>query len=57
MKALGELRRNIGLIVLLGGVAYLVYIVYTGVQTNTTLGISTAAILLGFILYITLNRR
>lgn len=52
-----ELLRNLGLIILIGGVGYLSYIVYTSVQTNLTLGISLAAILGGFILHIFLNKK
>jgi len=57
MKALKELLRNFGLLVLLGAVGFLFYIIYTGTQTNLTLGISASGVLLGFILYITINKR
>jgi len=47
---------NLGLVIVLGGVGYLAYIVYTGIQTNLTLAIATGLILGGFVLYITLNK-
>lgn len=50
------LLSNLGLAIVVGGVGYLVYIVHTGIQTNLTLGISLGAILVGFVLYILLNK-
>jgi len=50
------LLSNIGLVITLGGVGFLSYIVYTGIQTNLTLAIAAATILGGFILYIVLNK-
>jgi len=51
-----ELLSNAGLLVLIGGVAHLGYTVYFSLQTNMTLVISTGLVLLGFILYILLNK-
>jgi hypothetical protein len=45
-----------GLLVLVAGVAHLGYTVYTGIQTNGTLVISTALVLGGLILYVLLNK-
>ena len=50
------LLSNLGLVILVGGVAYLAYIVQTATQTNLTLAISTCLIVGGFVLYILLNK-
>jgi len=50
------LLSNIGLVITVAGVGFLTYIVYTGIQTNLTLGIAAATIVGGFILYISLNK-
>jgi hypothetical protein len=47
---------NLGLIVLIGGISFLSYIVYTQIQTNLTLGISAGLIVGGLLLYILLNK-
>lgn len=51
-----KLLKNLGLFILIGGVSYLGYIVYTGIQTNLTLAISAAIILGGFLFYIVINK-
>ena len=56
MKFWKELLSNTGLLVLIGGVIHLGYTVYTGVQTNTTLAISTGLVLGGLLLYVLLNK-
>ena len=55
-KFLKGLLTHGGLLVLIGGVIHLGYTVYTGVQTNSTLIISTALILGGLLLYVLLNK-
>jgi len=50
------LLSNLGLGIMIGGVAYLAYIVNFAVQTNLTLAIATGVILGGFMLYIILNK-
>jgi len=57
MKFLKELLRNLGLIVLISGVAFLVYVVYTGIQTNMLLGIAAGTIVGGLILHIFINKK
>jgi len=57
MKKLWKvLLSNLGLAILVGGVGYLVYLVYTGIQTNLTLGIALGVIMLGFVSHILLNK-
>jgi len=51
-----NLLSNSGLLVLVGGVVYLSYIIYTGIQTNLTLSISIGIIFGGLILYVLLNK-
>ena len=51
------LLSNLGLVILMGGVGYLIYIIYTGIQTNLNLGISLGVILFGLLSYVTLNKR
>lgn len=46
----------LGLVILMGGVGYLIYITHTGIQTNLTLGVSLGVILFGLVSYITLNK-
>lgn len=55
-KFLKGLLSYLGLVILIGGVAFLSYIVYTQIQTNLTLGISAGLIVGGLILYILLNK-
>ena len=50
------LLSNLGLGIIIGGVAYLGYIVYIGIQTNLTLAIAAGLIVGGFALYILLNK-
>lgn len=55
-KFLKGLLINSGLIVLIGGVAYLIYLVYGQTQTNITLGIALGLIIGGLILHISVNK-
>ena len=55
-KWVKELVSNTGLLVLIGGVIHLGYTIYFGLQTNTTLIISTALVLGGLLLYVLLNK-
>jgi len=50
------LLTNLGLVIIAGGVGYLIYLIHTGIQTNLTLGISLGVILFGLVSYITLNK-
>ena len=51
-----QLISNAGLLVLIAGVIHLGYTVYTGIQTNGTLVVSTILVFGGLILYIVLNK-
>jgi len=53
---LRELLRNAGLLVILAGVITLAVVIFSGVQTNTHLGLSLALIIGGLIAHIVINR-
>jgi len=50
------LLSNLGLVILVSGVGYLVYLVHTGIQTNLTLGIALGVIMFGFVSHVLLNK-
>jgi hypothetical protein len=53
---LKDLLKNLGLLIILVGVIILGVIVFTGVQTNTTLGLSLGLIIVGLLSHIFINR-
>ena len=53
---LGTLLKNAGLLIILIGVIILGIVVFSGAQTNTTLGLSLALIVVGLIAHIVIGK-
>ncbi len=51
-----ELIKNAGLLIILIGVVVLGVVVFTGVQTNSFLGLSLGLIICGLLAHIVINR-
>ena len=53
---LGTLLKNAGLLIILIGVIVLGVVVFSGAQTNATLGLSLALIIVGLIAHIVIGK-
>jgi hypothetical protein len=53
---LKELLKNAGLLIILIGVIVLGLVVFTGIQTNTLLGLSLGLIIVGLIAHIVIHK-
>jgi uncharacterized protein (DUF983 family) len=54
---LKELLKNAGLLIILIGVIVLGIVVFTGAQTNTSLGLSLALVIIGLLAHIIIHKK